>query len=97
LFQKLVAVALPRPAWKFRCSLGLASATLCSMQPEYAVDGAKLGWLNQPGMRHGHLRIVLRIDPNIGAGRARLSFESHLSRARWMTEQGDRHLLRGGV
>jgi hypothetical protein len=29
-------------------------ATLCSMQPEYAVDGAKLGWLNQPGMRHGH-------------------------------------------
>jgi len=25
-----------------------------SMQAEYAVDGAKLGWPNQPGMRHGH-------------------------------------------
>jgi hypothetical protein len=24
------------------------------MQPEYAVDGAKLGWLNQLGMGHGH-------------------------------------------
>ena len=23
------------------------------MQPEDAVDGAKLGWLDQPGMRHG--------------------------------------------
>ncbi len=29
-------------------------ATICSMQPEDAVDGAKLRWLNQPGMRHGH-------------------------------------------
>lgn len=39
-------------------------------------------------------RIVLRIDPEIEANRARLAFESHLSRARWMTEQGYRHLLR---
>ena len=40
-------------------------------------------------------RIVLRIDPDNEADRARLAFESHLSRARWMTEQGYRHLLRG--
>jgi len=33
-------------------------------------------------------RIVLRIDPDTEAGRARRVFESHLSRARWMTEQG---------
>jgi hypothetical protein len=33
-------------------------------------------------------RIVLRIDPDTEADRARRAFESHLSRARWMTEQG---------
>jgi len=42
-------------------------------------------------------RIVLRIDPDIEPDRARLAFESHLSRARWMTEQGYRHLLRSGA
>ena len=42
-------------------------------------------------------RIVLHIDPNRDADRARRAFESHLSRARWMTEQGYRHLLRGGA
>ena len=41
-------------------------------------------------------RIVLRIDPDTEAGRARIAFESHLSRARWMTEQGYRDLLRSG-
>ena len=42
-------------------------------------------------------RIVLRIDPDTEADHARRAFESHLSRARWMTEQGYRHLLRGGA
>jgi hypothetical protein len=42
-------------------------------------------------------RIVLRIDPDTEADRARLAFESHLSRARWMTKQGYRHLLRSGT
>ena len=42
-------------------------------------------------------RIVLRIDPDTEAHRARRVFESHLSRARWMTEQGYRHLLRSGA
>ena len=42
-------------------------------------------------------RIVLRIDPDTEADRTRRAFESHLSRARWMTEQGYRHLLRSGV
>ena len=41
-------------------------------------------------------RIVLRIDPDNEADRARRAFESHLSRARWMTQQGYRHLLRSG-
>jgi len=42
-------------------------------------------------------RIVLRIDPDTEVDRARIAFESHLSRARWMTEQGYRHLLRSGA
>jgi hypothetical protein len=42
-------------------------------------------------------RIVLRIDPDNEADRARVAFESHLSRARWMTEQGYRRLLRSGA
>jgi hypothetical protein len=41
-------------------------------------------------------RRVLDIDPDTEANRARLAFESHLSRARWMTKQGYRHLLRSG-
>jgi hypothetical protein len=40
-------------------------------------------------------RIVLHIDPERDPNRARRSFESHLSRARWMTQRGYRHLLRG--
>ena len=42
-------------------------------------------------------RIVLRIDPDNEADCARVAFESHLSRARWITEQGYRHLLRSGA
>src|ERR1700691_2717754 len=42
-------------------------------------------------------RIVLRIDPAREPERARQAWESHLARARWMTEHGYRHLLRGGA
>lgn len=42
-------------------------------------------------------RIVLRIDPDNEADRARVAFKSRLSRARWMAEQGYRHLLRSGA
>jgi hypothetical protein len=38
-------------------------------------------------------RIVLHMDPD----RARHAFDSHLARAKWMTEHGYRHLLRGGA
>jgi hypothetical protein len=37
------------------------------------------------------------IDLDRDADRARRAFESHLSRAKWMNEQGYRHLLRGGA
>ena len=41
-------------------------------------------------------QIVLHIDPNREPVRARKAFDSHLARAKWMTEHGYRHLLRGG-
>ena len=40
-------------------------------------------------------KIVLHIDQE--HHRARLAFESHLARAKWMTEDGYRLLLRGGA
>jgi len=42
-------------------------------------------------------RIVLRIDPELEPERARRAWDSHLTRARWMTENGYRHLLHGGA
>ena len=42
-------------------------------------------------------KVVLRIDPAREPERARRAWESHLARARWMTEKGYRHLLEGGA
>ena len=42
-------------------------------------------------------RIVLHIDPEHEPDRARRAFDSHLSRAKWMTEHRYRHLLFGGA
>ena len=42
-------------------------------------------------------RVVLHIDPEREPVRARNAFDSHLARAKWMTEHGYRHLLRGGA
>jgi Uncharacterized conserved protein (DUF2285) len=41
-------------------------------------------------------RIVLHLDPDREPDRARTAFDSHLARAKWMTEHGYRHLLRSG-
>jgi hypothetical protein len=40
-------------------------------------------------------RLVLHIDPVREPARARRAWESHLARAKWMTEHGYQHLLRG--
>jgi hypothetical protein len=42
-------------------------------------------------------RVVLHLDPEHESDRARRAYESHLSRAKWMTEHGYRYLLRGGA
>jgi hypothetical protein len=41
-------------------------------------------------------KIVLHIDPAREPERARRAWETHLARAKWMTTNGYRHLLRGG-
>ena len=46
---------------------------------------------------HEVARIVLHIDPAQEPERAHRAWTSHLMRARWMTESGYRHLLRGGA
>jgi hypothetical protein len=42
-------------------------------------------------------RIVLHLDPSHEADRARLAFDSHLARAKWMNRHGYRLLLRRGT
>ncbi|WP_082077200.1 DUF2285 domain-containing protein [Bradyrhizobium sp. LTSPM299] len=42
-------------------------------------------------------RIVLHVDADRDPDRARNAYESHLARAKWMTERGYKHLLRGGA
>ena len=42
-------------------------------------------------------RVVRHLDPEHEPDRARRVFESHLSRAKWMTERGCPHLLLGGA
>jgi Uncharacterized conserved protein (DUF2285) len=42
-------------------------------------------------------RLVLHIDPAREPARAERAWETHLARARWMTESGFKHLLRGGA
>ena len=42
-------------------------------------------------------RIVLHLDPDPESDRARRAFDSHLARARWMTEHGYQRLLHGGA
>ena len=42
-------------------------------------------------------RVVLRIDPAQEPERARRAWESHLARAKWMTEHGYRDLLRAAM
>ena len=42
-------------------------------------------------------RIVLKIDPDKDADRAYRAWQTHLNRARWMTREGYKFLLRGGA
>ena len=41
-------------------------------------------------------RLILHMDAVREPERARRAFDTHLARAKWMTDQGYRHLLHGG-
>lgn len=41
-------------------------------------------------------RVVLGCDPDADPDCAKRTYDSHLTRARWMSTSGYRHLLRGG-
>lgn len=72
-----------------------ADSTLTAYDEEHVItylrlldaDSAKADWREVA-------RIVLHIDPDREPERARRAFDSHLARAKWMTEHGYRHLLR---
>jgi hypothetical protein len=49
-------------------------------------DAANADW-------HDVARLVLHIDPILEPNRARRAFDSHLARAKWMTNHGYRDLL----
>ncbi len=73
------------------------SATLTSYDQQHLVTYLRLLDAEKDGADWREVaRIVLGIDPAREPERARNTWESHLSRARWMTESGYRHLLRGG-
>jgi hypothetical protein len=40
------------------------------------------------------ISIIFHLDPERNPTRAKTIYDSHLARARWMTEHGYRHLLR---
>ena len=40
------------------------------------------------------ISIIFHLDPQRNPARAKTIYDSHLARARWMTAQGYRHLLR---
>jgi Uncharacterized conserved protein (DUF2285) len=71
------------------------TATLTAYDQEHLVTYLRL--LDAEGADWREVaRIVLHIDPDREPDRARHAFDSHLARAKWMTEHGYRHLLRGG-
>jgi hypothetical protein len=42
------------------------------------------------------VRVIFNLDPEREPERAKVMHDSHLARARWMTETGYRYLLMGG-
>jgi hypothetical protein len=42
------------------------------------------------------VRVMLKIDPDKEYTRAKRAYDTHMARARWITEHGYRHLLEEG-
>ena len=68
--------------------------TLTSYDEQHAVTYMRLLAAESDGADWREVaRVVLHLDPDREPVRARNAFESHLARAKWVTEQG--RLLRG--
>jgi hypothetical protein len=75
-----------------------ASAVLTRYDEEHIITYLRLLDADADGADWREVtQIVLHIDPEREPARARQAFDSHLARAKWMTEHGYRQLLRGGV
>ena len=75
-----------------------ADAKLTAYDEEHIITYLRLLDANAEGADWREVaRIVLHIDPERETERARRAFESHLARAQWMSSEGYRQLLRGGV
>jgi len=73
-----------------------STATLTGYDREHLVTYLRLLDADSEGADWREVaRIVLHIDPDCEPGRARLAFDSHLARAKWMTAHGYRDLLLG--
>jgi len=46
---------------------------------------------------HDAARILLKVDPEKEPAKAKHRYDTHLARAKWMTEFGYQHLLRQGM
>ncbi len=74
------------------------AATLTSYDEQHVVTYLRLLDADAEGAPWQDVaRLVLRLDPARDAGRARLAWATHLARAKWMSKNGYRHLLRGGA
>jgi hypothetical protein len=69
-------------------------SALTAYDEQHVVTYARLLQADSEGARWREVaRIVLHIDPDSEPDRARKAYETHLARAKWVTEQG--RLLRG--
>jgi hypothetical protein len=75
-----------------------AEPTLTAYDYEHLVTYLRMLDADQDGADWREVsRIVLHLDPDHDAERARRAFDTHLSRAKWVTRVGYRQLLRGGA
>jgi hypothetical protein len=71
-----------------------SSQTLTSYDQEHIVTYLRLLDAEADGADWSEVAfIVLQINPKREPERARMAWETHLARAKWMTEHGYRHLL----
>ena len=78
-------MVVPQRLWFSGCAADAREGTLNSRLLDAAAENAD--WREA-------VWIIFGIDPAAEPERARMVYDSHLARARWMTETGYRHFLR---